>query len=104
SIWAWGYNPWGQAFFIMNMFHAVQYLALVWWSEGRRLKSTLRMDRSRPRRASFALAFFGGVLAYGFWAEMVPNDDRLRSSIVQTVALMHFYYDGFIWSVRRRDI
>jgi hypothetical protein len=37
SIWAWGFNPWGQAFFIMNLFHAVQYLALVWWSEGRRI-------------------------------------------------------------------
>ncbi len=104
SIWAWGFNPWGQAFFIMNAFHAVQYLALVWWSEGRRLEGALRMDRSRPRRASFALAFFGGVLAYGLWAEIVPNDDRLRWSIVQTVALMHFYYDGFIWSVRKKDI
>jgi len=51
SIWAWGMNPWGQAFFIMNVFHAVQYLALVWWSEGRRLGSALRMDRSALRRA-----------------------------------------------------
>ncbi|WP_437648982.1 hypothetical protein [Sorangium sp. So ce362] len=24
SIYAWGFNPWGQAFFIMNLFHAVQ--------------------------------------------------------------------------------
>lgn len=104
SIWAWGYNPWGQAFFIMNLFHAVQYLALVWWSEGRRLTSALGMHRSRPRRAAFALAFFGGVLAYGFWAEIVPDDDRLRWSVVQTVALMHFYYDGFIWSVRKEDV
>lgn len=30
SIYTWGFNPWGQAFFIMNLFHAVQYLALVW--------------------------------------------------------------------------
>jgi hypothetical protein len=104
SIWAWGFNPWGQAFFIMNLFHAVQYLALVWWSEGRRLGSALRMDRSVLRRASFGLVFFGGVLAYGLWAEIVPNDSRVRWSIVQTVALMHFYYDGFIWSVRRRQI
>jgi len=104
SIWAWGFNGWGQAFFIMNLFHAVQYLALVWWSEGGRLGRTLRMDRSRALRASFAFAFFGAVLAYGFWSELVPNDGRLRWSIVQTVALMHFYYDGFIWSVRKRDV
>jgi len=104
SIWAWGWNAWGQAFFIMNLFHAVQYLALVWWSEGRRLKTAFRMDRSRSRQTTFALAFFGAVLAYGFWSEIVPSDDRLRWSIVQTVALMHFYYDGFIWSVQKSDI
>ena len=54
--------------------------------------------------ASFSLAFFGAVLAYGFWSEIVPNDDRLRWSVIQTIALMHFYYDGFIWSVRKEDV
>lgn len=99
SIWAWGFNPWGQAFFIMNLFHAVQYLALVWWSEGRRL------GRGSPlARAAAGCALLGGLMAYGLWSELVPNDDRLRWSIVQTVALMHFYYDGFIWSVRKSDI
>lgn len=104
SIWAWGWNAWGQAFFIMNLFHAVQYLALVWWSEGRRLSRSLRMDRSALARSGFAIAFFGAILAFGLWSELVPNDERLRWSIVQTVALMHFYYDGFIWSVRKRHI
>ena len=104
SIWAWGFNAWGQAFFIMNLFHAVQYLALVWGSEGKRLGRAVRMDRSRLSRLAFAFAFFGGVIAYGLWSELVPSDDRLRWSIVQTVALMHFYYDGFIWSVRKSDI
>jgi hypothetical protein len=104
SIWAWGFNAWGQAFLIMNLFHAIQYLALVWWSEGRRLGRTLRLDRSRARRALFACLFFGAVLAYGLWAELVPDSDRARWSIVQTVALMHFFYDGFIWSVRKRAI
>lgn len=104
SIWAWGFNPWGQAFFIMNLFHAIQYLALVWWSEGRRIQSVVRLDATPARRALFALALFAGLGAYGFWAELVPNDDRLRWSMVQSVALLHFYYDGFIWSVRKRDI
>lgn len=104
SICAWGFNAWGQAFFVMNLFHAVQYLALVWWSEGRRLRRSARADGSSLRSAAFAIAFFGAVLAYGLWSELVPNDDRLRWSLVQTVALMHFFYDGFIWSVRRSDI
>jgi hypothetical protein len=104
SIWAWGFNAWGMAFLIMNLFHAVQYFALVWWSEGRRLGAAVRMDGSRPRKVVFACAFFGGALAYGLWADLVPNDDLMQWSIVQTVALMHFYYDGFIWSVRKGDV
>ncbi|MEZ4300476.1 MAG: hypothetical protein R3B70_36360 [Polyangiaceae bacterium] len=104
SVWAWGWNPWGQAFLIMNLFHAVQYLALVWWSEGRRVRTVLRVGESGGRKAAFGGVLLSVLLGYGVWAELVPNDDRLRWSIVQTVALMHFYYDGFIWSVRRREI
>src|SRR5690606_25506750 len=35
SIYTWGFNTWGQAFLIMNLFHGVQYLALVWAMEGK---------------------------------------------------------------------
>ena len=104
SIWAWGFNPWGQAFFIMNVFHAVQYLALVWWSENGALRRRLHLEHARLGRPLVAALFFSAVLAYGYWAEVVEDDDRLRWSITQIVALMHFFYDGFIWSVRRRQI
>ena len=30
SIYTWGFDSFGQAFFIMNFFHAWQYFALVW--------------------------------------------------------------------------
>ncbi|WP_437736047.1 hypothetical protein [Sorangium sp. So ce1335] len=104
SIYTWGFNPWGQAFFIMNLFHAVQYLALVWWSEGGRLRRRLRLDAFRAGKAIAAAAFLGGVLAYGIWAELAPADDRVLWSITQTVALLHFWYDGFIWSVTRKQV
>lgn len=104
SIWAWGLNPWNQAFFIMNLFHAVQYLALVWWSEHGVLGRRLHLHGSPLRRALLLGLFFGIVLGYGVWAELVPEDDRLRWSIAQVVSLMHFFYDGFIWSVRKDQI
>ncbi|AUX40919.1 hypothetical protein SOCE26_023210 [Sorangium cellulosum] len=104
SIYAWGFNPWGQAFFIMNLFHAVQYLALVWWSEGGHLRRRLRLDALRAGKPIAAAAFLGGVLVYGAWAELAPSDDRALWSITQTVALMHFWYDGFIWSVSRKQV
>ena len=104
SIWAWGFNPWGQAFFIMNVFHAVQYLALVWWSENASLRRGLRLDRARLGKPIALALFLGVTLAYGGWTELVRDDDRLRWSLVQVVALMHFFYDGFIWSVRKKQI
>jgi hypothetical protein len=104
SIWVWGFNPWGQAFFIMNLFHAVQYLALVWWSENASLQRRLRLDRARLGKPIAIAAFLGCAIAYGTWTELVRDDDRVRWSVVQIVALMHFFYDGFIWSVRKRQI
>jgi hypothetical protein len=104
SIWVWGFNPWGQAFFIMNLFHAVQYLALVMWSEGALLQRRLRLDRVRLGKPAAIALFLGCALAYGAWTEIVRDDDRVRWSLVQVVALMHFFYDGFIWSVRKKQI
>lgn len=104
SIWVWGTNPWGQAFFIMNVFHAVQYLALVWWSENATLRRRLRLDRARLGKPIAAALVFSTVFAYGYWSEQVRDDDQVRWSLVQLVALMHFFYDGFIWSVRERQI
>ncbi len=83
----------------MNLFHAVQYLALVWWSEGGRLRRRLRLDALQAGNADRGGgSSSGGVLVYGVWAELAPADDRALWSITQTVALMHFWYDGFIWS------
>ncbi|WP_437337121.1 hypothetical protein [Sorangium sp. So ce394] len=104
SIYTWGFNPWGQAFFIMNLFHAVQYLALVWWSEGGRLRRRLRLDARRAGKPIAVAVFLAGVLAYGVWAELAPAEDRALWSLTQTVALMHFWYDGFIWSVTRKQV
>jgi hypothetical protein len=104
SIYAWGFNPWGQAFFIMNVFHAVQYLALVGWWENGTIRRRLRLDRAQLGRPIATALFLAAVLTYGYWAELVRNDDRLRWSIVQVVSLMHFFYDGFIWSVQNREV
>ena len=104
SIWVWGFNPWGQAFFIMNLFHAVQYLALVAWSEKASLRRRLRLDGARFGAPIVIVVFLGAALAYGAWTELVRDDDRVRWSVVQIVALMHFFYDGFIWSVRKQQV
>ncbi|MFO0660621.1 MAG: hypothetical protein U0165_12435 [Polyangiaceae bacterium] len=98
SLFVWANNPWGMAFFIMNVFHAVQYLALVWWKQ----RSTL-VQKGRNPLVVLAV-FLGVVLLYGAVAEAVTDEQRVLWCITQTVALMHFYYDGFIWSVRKKSL
>lgn len=104
SIWVWGWNPWGQAFLIMNLFHAVQYLALVWWTERGVLLQRLRLEKVRLGRPIAASLFLSVAMAYGLLAEGWSNESRALWSLGQSVALMHFFYDGFVWSVRRRQI
>lgn len=98
SIITWGFNPWGLAFVVMNLFHAVQYLGLVWFSEGDRLKAMAGLKRLAP------FAFLLLVVWYGAWAELVTDEQPLFWAITQSVALLHFWYDGFVWSVSRREI
>ncbi|HKY62660.1 MAG TPA: hypothetical protein VJR29_04500 [bacterium] len=101
SIYTWAFNSWGEAFFIMNLFHAVQYLALMWVTEGRRIPKRLRLPEG-PKTTYLALAgFLALTLSYGFFAEVVSEKMDLFWAITIVVSLMHFWYDGFIWSVRR---
>jgi hypothetical protein len=104
SVYSWGFNSWGEAFFIMNALHAVQYLGLVWAKEGARLGERRLFGRWRVGRAGALALFLGPVLAYGFVAE--ASDPAFESfwALTLTVSLMHFWYDGFIWSVGRRQV
>jgi hypothetical protein len=104
SIYTWGFNTWGEAFLIMNFFHAVQYLALVWATERRTIIARFRIGALRHATAVAALLFFGAVFAYGLWAELLDSDLETLWAATLVVSLMHFWYDGFIWSVRRREV
>jgi hypothetical protein len=103
SIYTWGFNSWGQAFLIMNLFHAVQYFALVWWAEGDRFTRRLKLERLRFGRGVAWLVFVGAALVYGFSA-LAGAGLSWWYALTLVVALMHFWYDGFIWSVSRDHV
>lgn len=101
SVYTWGFNTWGQAFLIMNLFHAVQYLALVWAMEGKRIAIRLHLG-ARP---GVALALYlGGVLAYGLGVQAMDADLTVLWAITIVCSLMHFWYDAFVWSVRKAQV
>jgi hypothetical protein len=104
SIYTWGFNSFGEAFFIMNFFHAVQYLALVWTSEQRTMTRLLRLERRSWGRMATLVVYLGAVATYGLFADLVDADVTSLWALTMVVSLMHFWYDGFIWSVRRREV
>ncbi len=105
SIYTWGFNSFGEAFFVMNFFHAWQYFGLVWWSERGNLRRGLRVEGERWGGVAALVVMVAAAFAYGVWAECVDSrEQRAALGVTLVVSLMHFWYDGFIWSVRRREV
>lgn len=98
---AWGFNSFGNAFLIGNISHAVQYFALVWTTEKENLAERTGAGQGAGGRAILLAAFLAvpnalGLLLFAFTARPV-------ASLLTLCALMHFWYDGFIWSVRKGE-
>jgi hypothetical protein len=103
SIAAWGLATPVAAFAIINLFHAVQYFALVWLKEGPRMHQA--MQRRRPTLPSLiALALFLLIcLAFGI-AYQLGKDARWLAGPFIACSLLHFWYDSFVWSVRKKQV
>lgn len=104
SVWAWGFNPLGMALFIMNFFHAWQYFALVWRYERENIGAVLRVPRG-PRGKTLAFAGLVGCgFLYGTIFGMLGELNEKALAVTLVVSLMHFWYDGFVWSVRKNQV
>ena len=94
---------------LFEVFHDVQYLAIVW------IYNRTRVERDESirgfmrfvfrRSGSLIGVYVGLVLAYGSIAlttsgVSVEAVKHVLIGIVTASALLHFYYDGFIWKVR----
>jgi len=97
---------------LYEVFHDVQYLAIVWYFNRRRADTSdaagwLTKALFRPRVA-LVLAYLGLIFVYGAASHVTRSMD---ASIIQTVltgafvasGLLHFYYDGFIWRIREQQ-
>ena len=93
---------------LFELFHDVQYLTIVWaFNRSRAEKGALTgLSRFlfRPRAALIG-AYVGLVFAYGtlsYAANGLPSGLPKKALLgaLSASALLHFYYDGFIWKVR----
>ena len=98
---------------MFEIFHDIQYLAIVWSFNRRRVDSgagvgalTRFLFRNSGSLVGVWIGLYVGlVLAYGSLSIVVDrvSSEQLRNllyGIIATSSLLHFYFDGFIWKVR----
>ena len=100
---AWGLNRVGDAYFVINLYHAVQYFAIVWALEGRGEGTATYWLRAKAGRVFGFMLFVSAPLAFGTIVEFTAGHRTILALII-AVGLLHFWYDGFIWSVRRKQV
>ena len=100
SLIAWGFSSPLVALVSINIYHAVQYFALVWLKEG------ARMTAMAPKRKWTAAIVFGGLCAlFGVaYSVAIPMGIQWLGGIFLACSILHFWYDGFVWSVRKRQV
>ena len=106
SILAWGFMaPW-KAFFVANFFHGLQYFAIVWWIESKNIARVLPLRGLGSSALPTFLAFVAVLAMVGLGYRVWGDHHVLRwgGALAAVISLMHFWYDGFVWSVRRREV
>ncbi|PRP90453.1 hypothetical protein ENSA5_64670 [Enhygromyxa salina] len=104
SLYTWGFNSFGEAFFIMNFFHALQYFGIVWATENKNMQKHLRLDGQAIGKPLTLMLFVGLALLYGTWVQFMDPRVHHWWALTLLVSLMHFWYDGFVWSVRKKQV
>ncbi len=98
---------------MFEVFHALQYYAIV-WVYNCRLAQRLgeRGGWARflfQRKTTFLALYLGAIAAWGlpyFLGADVLSERALAIvlAVYTASAMLHFYYDGFIWKVRESDV
>jgi hypothetical protein len=107
SVVSWGFLTSWKAVFVMNLFHSVQYFALVWWVERGNLARVSRLSAVSFGMPVLLVAFAAVTLSLGTFLQSYGRDYsvmRWTASLALVISLMHYWYDGFVWSVRRREV
>lgn len=93
---------------MFEVFHAIQYDALVWAYDrnlGKKLGSRLGpLRRFCEQRSSFLWVYVAAIAAFGALRLLTnvidePQTQTLLLAAITASTLMHFYFDGFIWKV-----
>ncbi len=101
------------AILLFEIFHDVQYLAIVWTFNRRRVGSDPAVGaftRFLFRQRGYLVVLYVGLVAgYGSLSYLGDTSatygfGELMGGVVAASTLLHFYYDGFIWKLREADV
>jgi hypothetical protein len=102
------------AILLFEIFHDVQYLAIVWMFNRRRVDSDPAagaFTRFLFRQRGYLVVLYVGLVAgygslnlLGGLTSEASVFGGLLGGIVAASTLLHFYYDGFIWKLREADV
>src|SRR5438094_3018063 len=97
---------------LFEVFHDVQYLSLVWIYNRNRVEKDSNIGgfmRFVFRRSGSLIGLYVGLIfaygALGYFKSSIGIETvkRMLTGVVTASALLHFYYDGFIWKVREKS-
>jgi len=75
----------------------------VFFAEGKNLARLFRVDRFPVGTALVMVWVVALTFMYGYWSFIYAHGSWFGSAVV-TISIMHFWYDSFIWSVRRKQV
>lgn len=91
--------------FFGNIYHALQYVFIVFVSERSNLSEItgLKQKHNKGVNLLYFLVIIPFMLVFAGLRQMTSALPYLAAFWLLT-SLMHFWFDGFIWSVRRQDV
>jgi hypothetical protein len=94
-----------EAAYFGNIYHAIQYYLIIYISEGSLIRNKISIKKGTnptPKIFYFCIILTVSVI---FAALRIKTEGfGIIAAFWLLTSLMHFWYDGFIWSVRKRDL
>lgn len=104
NVIAWGFCPPAVAYMAVNIYHAVQYFGIVWRQEAAKTPAHLGIAHESLKRPAAIALILAIPAVYGFAAVAFPHHWSWLAAFFLSVSLLHFWMDGFIWSVRKKTV
>jgi len=105
NIYAWGFNGLLLGYFIVNVFHGIQYYFFVFCNE---IRSPNQVFNKFGRyQVLFFVLFFLATFLIAVVSEggaRVGSYGRFWYVLILSASFYHYWVDGFVWSVRKRDV